>query len=171
MSCTQTCLRQKHVYDIDFANVLCEIIHMRLPRRPKPDADFGLKQFYHDVGLLIREARKKADNMTQEALASSVGLTRTSLTNIEKGRQRVLLHTFTQIASAVGAEPVDLLPKKQNVLNGLGVDLPSSLAPEERGFIERAIGAGGNYETIHSKENRDGGKQTASGNRNSRGAD
>jgi len=140
----------------------CEIIHMRRQSpNPKSDAAFATRQFYKDVGSLIREARKKAKDISQESLATSVGLTRTSLTNIEKGRQKVLLHTFVEIAAAIGADPVDLLPKKSNVLNGLGVALPSSLPAEERGFIERAVGAGQPYETIQTKNHRDEGKITA----------
>ena len=138
---------------------------------PKPDAAFATRQFYKDVGALIREARKKAKDISQESLATSVGLTRTSLTNIEKGRQKVLLHTFVEIAAAIGANAVDLLPKKSNVLNGLGVALPPSLPPEERGFIERAVGAGQAYETIQTKSNRDEGKNLAGKKQRNGGTD
>lgn len=124
---------------------------------PKPDAAFATNQFYKDVGARVREARKRAENISQASLATSVGLTRTSVTNIEKGRQKLLLHTFVDIAAAIGVEPIELLPKKANVLNGLGLDL-HSLPPEERGFIERAVGAGQQYEKIQTKNNRDEGK-------------
>ncbi|MBL9170654.1 MAG: helix-turn-helix transcriptional regulator [Verrucomicrobiales bacterium] len=133
--------------------------------KPSPSTD----QFYKEVGIRIREARKKADNMTQEALALSVGLTRTSLTNIEKGRQKVLLHTFTQIASALGTEPGALLPAPANVLDGIGVNLPSSLAPEVRGFIERAIGSGAAYETQQSKSDQVESQRASSTVRSGRG--
>ena len=53
--------------------------------------------FYKAVGQLVRAARDKA-GLTQNALASRLGLTRTSVTNIEKGRQKVLLHTFCDLA-------------------------------------------------------------------------
>jgi DNA-binding XRE family transcriptional regulator len=118
---------------------------MRRSQPSQPEKNYRVDQFYHDVGLLIRDARKKANNMTQEALALSVGLTRTSLTNVEKGRQKLLLHTFTQIAVVLSVQPTDLLPKNQNLPNNLRSELPSSLAPAEIGFIERAITTGGNY--------------------------
>jgi len=130
----------------------------------------AVKQFYREVGIRIRQARKLSDNMTQEALAMSVGLTRTSLTNIEKGRQRMLLHTFTEIAAALGINPSQLLPGKENVLNGIGVKLPSSLAQDEREFVERAIGAGAPYETYQTKTNSREGKPTPSRKRNNQGS-
>lgn len=49
--------------------------------------------------------------MTQEALGRIVSLTRTSITNIEKGRQKVLLHTLADIAAALETEPGRLLPR------------------------------------------------------------
>jgi transcriptional regulator with XRE-family HTH domain len=48
--------------------------------------------------------------LTQEALASQVALTRTSITNIERGRQKLLLHTLVDIAHALSVEPAELLP-------------------------------------------------------------
>lgn len=49
--------------------------------------------------------------MTQEKLGLLVGLSRTSITNIEKGRQHVLLHQVFAIASALKAPPEALLPE------------------------------------------------------------
>lgn len=141
---------------------------MRPKQRIKPESVAALIQFYQDVGLRVRDARKKANNMTQKALAMNVGLTRTSLTNIEKGRQKLLLHTFTEIAVALGVEAIDLLPDKNKPLNGLGVNLPASLAPEERGFIERAIGSGGSYENKTTTTYRNGSSKTSSAKRNNR---
>src|ERR1043165_8157209 len=137
------------------ANLLILVVRRR-QINSKPDADFATRQFYKDVGALVREARKKAKGISQESLANSVGLTRTSLTNIEKGRQKLLLHTFIEIAASVGANPADLLPKRSNVLDGLKVDL-TSLPSEERGFIERAAGAGTTYATHQEKNNHNDG--------------
>lgn len=39
-----------------------------------------------------------------------VGLTRTSITNVEQGRQKFLLHTLVDIAMALQVEPAGLLP-------------------------------------------------------------
>ena len=69
----------------------------------------GHGSYYEDVGRRIRKARKDR-KLTQEDLASLVSLTRTSITNIEKGRQKLLLHTLAQIAHALHVEPANLLP-------------------------------------------------------------
>lgn len=49
--------------------------------------------------------------MTQESLAVKVGMTRTSITNIEKGRQKVLSHILVELANALNVPLVELLPK------------------------------------------------------------
>lgn len=67
------------------------------------------KAFYREVGQNVRMKREQL-GLTQEALASQVALKRTSITNIEKGRQRLLLHTFVDIAQALSVEPALLLP-------------------------------------------------------------
>lgn len=66
--------------------------------------------FYQELGQRIREARDKC-SLTQEALAVKLSLTRTSVTNIEKGRQQLLVHTLVQIARALQVEPETLLPE------------------------------------------------------------
>jgi transcriptional regulator with XRE-family HTH domain len=71
-------------------------------------ADLGT--FYREVGQNVRTKREQI-GLTQEALASQVDLTRTSITNIEKGRQKLLLHTFVDIAHALGVDPSLLLPE------------------------------------------------------------
>ncbi len=67
---------------------------------------------YEEFGRGLRSARKAA-NLTQEALAERVGLSRTSITNIEKGRQHVSLHMLFTLAAAIGVELVELLPQKE----------------------------------------------------------
>jgi transcriptional regulator with XRE-family HTH domain len=68
-----------------------------------------LTELYVEFGSRLRQARKRA-RLTQGALAHQVGLSRTSITNIELGRQQVLLHNFIALANAVGQEPATMLP-------------------------------------------------------------
>jgi transcriptional regulator with XRE-family HTH domain len=70
--------------------------------RPDPE------RVYRTLGERIRSERLK-QNITQDELASRVGLTRTSITNVEKGRQRLLVHTLLQIADSLGTDPARLL--------------------------------------------------------------
>lgn len=65
---------------------------------------------YEAIGQLIRAARLNA-GLTQEALASQLGLTRTSITNIEVGRQRIQVHMLLDIAARLGVPPASLLPR------------------------------------------------------------
>ena len=53
--------------------------------------------------------------MTQEALATKTKLTRTSIINIEKGRQQLLLHTLLDIATALQVSPIELIPEQESI--------------------------------------------------------
>ena len=64
--------------------------------------------FYEAVGRRIRETRQ--GKITQDALASLVSLTRTSIVNIEQGRQQIFLHTLVEIARALQVSPATLIP-------------------------------------------------------------
>ena len=67
---------------------------------------------YREFGRRLRTARR-AVGLTQADVAVRVGLSRTSLTNIERGRQHVLLHMLFDLASAVGKSPSELFPEKK----------------------------------------------------------
>jgi len=69
----------------------------------------GMDQLYREFGRLLRQRRKDA-HLSQDEVANSVGLARTSITNIETGRQHVSLHALYALANAVGARPHELLP-------------------------------------------------------------
>ena len=72
------------------------------------------RPFYEEAGRRIREARRRRKpKLTQEALADLVSLTRTSITNVEKGRQKFLLHTLADIAKALQVSPASLLPESE----------------------------------------------------------
>ena len=94
--------------------------------------------FYEQVGAMIRSRRGK--NLSQEALASAVGLTRTSISNIEKGRQRLLLHTLVDIADALKVDAAHLLPDRPVASEPVGAETLAGLPDYERAFIESAIG-------------------------------
>lgn len=66
-------------------------------------------RLYRLFGSRVRALREEK-NVTQEELGKRVDLSRTSITNIEKGRQRVLLHQMVEIAQALDAEPTALMP-------------------------------------------------------------
>ena len=97
------------------------------------------EDFYREVGRRVKNARK-ARSLTQQALASLVSLTRTSVTNIEKGRQKILLHTLAGLAKALQVDYAALLP--DNPAGSSGIDLQDALKgrplPEQQ-FVKSAV--------------------------------
>lgn len=67
------------------------------------------KLVYERFGALLAKWRRKR-HKSQETLASELGLSRTSITNIERGRQHVQLHTVFAVARLLKISPSDLLP-------------------------------------------------------------
>lgn len=60
-------------------------------------------------GAQLRQVRK-ARGMSQDQLASDAKISRTSIVNIEAGRQGVALGTMYRLALALGVDPEELLP-------------------------------------------------------------
>jgi len=73
--------------------------------------DAEIDGFYAAVGNKVRSARHEA-RLSQSMLARRIGFTRSSVANLEAGRQHITLHLFVLIAQALDAEPVKLLPKE-----------------------------------------------------------
>lgn len=67
--------------------------------------------FYKHIGMTLRGARE-ALSMTQGELAHVVGLSRTSLTNIELGRQRILVDQLAELANALHIPVSSLIPER-----------------------------------------------------------
>lgn len=86
---------------------------------------------YVAFGKLVQQHRKRVDQMTQDRLGTLVGLSRTSITNIEKGRQHVSLHQLYRIADALGVTPDVLLPAPpKHGTSKLAQRLPAGTEPE-----------------------------------------
>ena len=66
--------------------------------------------FYARIGKAIEEIRI-AVGWTQQDLAEAVGLTRTSITNIEHGRHLVQLHTILLIAQTLEVPYWSFIPE------------------------------------------------------------
>jgi transcriptional regulator with XRE-family HTH domain len=70
---------------------------------------------YRLLGQRIQRARF-AIRKSQRALAEELGMSRTSMVNIEKGRQHTSLHVLWQIAERLDVEPASLLPSKRDYM-------------------------------------------------------
>jgi transcriptional regulator with XRE-family HTH domain len=98
--------------------------------------------FYEEVGRRIRQARlRRIPKLTQQGLADLVSLNRTSITNVEKGRQKILLHTLADIANALQVNPASLLAdsyaESDIQLDAALRDMPK----KEKSWIKSAISA------------------------------
>jgi transcriptional regulator with XRE-family HTH domain len=89
------------------------------------------------VGEIIR-AKRKERGLSQEGLAKAIGLKRPSMSNIEKGRQNLLLHTFCDIVETLGSDANALLPHPVNPAPAKLPDL-DSLPRNVREFVEAGI--------------------------------
>jgi transcriptional regulator with XRE-family HTH domain len=67
-------------------------------------------EIYRIVGAGIAARRKKL-RLKQSEVADRIGLTRASLANIERGRQKLMLHQIYRLASALEVGSItDLVP-------------------------------------------------------------
>jgi transcriptional regulator with XRE-family HTH domain len=87
-------------------------------------------ELYKFVGKRIRAVREKR-KVSQDRLAKLIGLTRTSVTNIEGGKQKLLLHTLVDIARQLHVSAAELLPHETNELK-----LPLGLPPSVERWID-----------------------------------
>ena len=97
-----------------------------------------MNRLYKELGHLLYKQRRKA-GLSQEALAKRVNMSRTSITNIERGRQTISLHLLYAFADALGVEPDILLPDRKTLLGEaepVTVDL-STLPPDVAEFVRR----------------------------------
>jgi transcriptional regulator with XRE-family HTH domain len=101
---------------------------------PAPDP------FYVATGKALRLARE-GKKITQEQVGIAVGLSRTSINNIEKGRQKMLLDTFCNIAQALSEAPDVLLAScmKGEAASAVVDKRLRGLVPEEQQFIQEGI--------------------------------
>lgn len=77
--------------------------------RKKTEVDIDAVIWSRTVPLRMMAIRQ-AKRMTQEQLAKAVGLSRTSIVNIESQRQAITLETLYALGKALGVNPKRLLP-------------------------------------------------------------
>jgi len=90
--------------------------------------------FYKELGRRISHARR-AKRISQQSIGLAAGLSRTSITNIEKGRQPVDVHALCCIARALQSEVNEFIPD----LPVMPADLPAWLKPQQREWVSRVI--------------------------------
>lgn len=80
----------------------------------------NLNALYRAFGNLVRLGRERR-HLSQEKLGRLVGLSRTSITNIEKGRHHLVIHQLLAFARALNVPPEALLPSTRLTARHRGV--------------------------------------------------
>ncbi|QMV42665.1 helix-turn-helix domain-containing protein [Cohnella cholangitidis] len=94
---------------------------------------------YTEIGRKIREERDKK-GWTQQELSDMVELTRSSIANIELGRQKIQVHVLYTFAKLFGINPTDLMPQTNQIYQDEVItDEKESLDKESRDFLERIL--------------------------------
>jgi DNA-binding XRE family transcriptional regulator len=71
---------------------------------------------YPTIGAQLRDLRDQC-GLTQQQIAKTIGLTRSSIANIERGTQHLPLHNWVAICQTLGADPADVITR---ALQGVG---------------------------------------------------
>ena len=78
---------------------------------------------YVQIGMRIKEIREsQSEKLTQAKLGESVGLERSSISNIEKGSQRVPLHILFGLCATLRVDPSTVIPSIEDVRVDTGVE-------------------------------------------------
>ena len=94
--------------------------------------------FYSHIGQKINQIRR-ARNLSQNVLGQIVGLSRTSIVNIERGKHRVQTHTLVEIANALKIDLSDMLPVEITINENLLSDIPKNLKPDEKNSVAKFL--------------------------------
>ncbi len=99
---------------------------------------------YRVVGDNLRQ-RRMIMGMTQTQLAEVTGMLRTSITNIEAGRQKAPLHVLYRMCAALHIEAATILPKNAEIfqshdpvysINAIDAEVPPQTAEFVKGLLE-----------------------------------
>jgi transcriptional regulator with XRE-family HTH domain len=93
-------------------------------------------EVYKLIGQRVRAARVKR-GLSQRELAGRVDLTRTSITNIEQGRQKLLVHTLFLLSEALAIPVVELIavPEQVDPIEAAEKILPANLPKDTRDWV------------------------------------
>lgn len=96
---------------------------------------------YEEFGNQLRNIRERL-GMTQQQLADSSDFSRTSISNIESGKQRILLHQMYEFADILNVPSTELLPTTLHTPRTLRRKALSALPENQAEFVSSFLGRG-----------------------------
>lgn len=97
---------------------------------------------YNLIGEGVKQQRIRV-GMTQVQLANAVGVLRTSIANIEAGRQKLPLHLLYKLCMELGVEVADILPKNTVISQPITINTdgaPKEVPPKAAEFLKQLLG-------------------------------
>src|SRR4051812_44934255 len=95
-------------------------------------------RFGHDLQRLRRQRKLSQADLARLVDPTGERLSRSSIANIENGRQRVALHLLLDLALALKVDPRDLLPVKPAEATNI-VGLAPNLSEREQDWLNRIV--------------------------------
>lgn len=80
------------------------------------EKDEQTSAYYREFGQRVKNVRTNR-GLTQAELAAQLGLTRSSIANLESGRQRIHVHHLSRLMVVLQVGSDDLLPTANNLLS------------------------------------------------------
>ena len=74
-----------------------------------------MDRLYKLFGQKVKKIRERK-KLSQAVVAKEIGLSRTSVTNIERGHQHISLHQLYELGRVLGVEVVELLPERGELI-------------------------------------------------------
>ena len=102
-----------------------------------------IKSIYEKIGQQIQRLRQRR-GLTQTDLAHRLNLSRTTIVNIEQGRQAVMLPTLYTLTEILNVPLSDLLPnqpvkKAAKTATHLPASFNNELTPQDRDWIKNRL--------------------------------
>jgi transcriptional regulator with XRE-family HTH domain len=95
-------------------------------------------RFGHELQRLRRQRKLSQADLARLVDPRGDRLSRSSIANIESGKQRVALHLFLELARALKIEPRNLLPAQPEAISPIVERVPN-LSPPEQDWLTRVV--------------------------------
>src|SRR4051812_41624405 len=95
-------------------------------------------RFGHELQRLRRQKKLSQADLARLVDPTGDRLGRSSIANIESGKQRVALHLFLELAQALKVDPCDFLPAQPDPMPAFATRLPH-LTPTEQEWLTRVV--------------------------------